>query len=209
MMPPWLTGNAIALRDSDTNEHNYRVTIYSILLAEQLNIAKDDMQNLIIGAFLHDVGKIGISDTILLKNGKLTSDEFDIMKLHVQKGMTIVKDNIWLEKGKDVICSHHEKYDGSGYPKKISKYDIPQIARIFSIVDVFDALTSKRPYKEPFSYQKAIDILKESSGSHFDPTILDIFIKISDKLYHNISTEFQQQLKDELDSLITKYFLGD
>ncbi len=200
-------GNAIALKDSDTNEHNYRVTIYSVLLAQELNLQKEQIQELMIGAFLHDVGKIGISDNILLKQGKLTNDEFEIMKQHVQKGISIVKGNNWLEKGIDVIYSHHEKYDGSGYPKQISKEKIPKIARIFSIIDVFDALTSKRPYKQPFSYEKAINILKESSDTHFDPEILDIFIKISDKLYTEVSNKSQEGLRNSLDNLIRKYFL--
>lgn len=200
-------GNAVALRDSDTNEHNYRVTIYSILLAQELNLQIDQMQSLIVGAFLHDIGKIGIPDKILLKKGKLTNDEFEIMKQHVQKGIMIIKGNNWLAKGNDVIYSHHEKYDGSGYPKQISKDKIPNIARIFSIIDVFDALTSKRPYKQAFSYEKAIGIMKESSGTHFDPKILEIFIRISNKLYNDIRDKSQEELKDKLDSFIKKYFL--
>lgn len=200
-------GNAIALRDSDTNEHNYRVSIYSIRLAQEINLEKNQMKKLIIGAFLHDIGKIGITDTILLKNGKLTNDEFEIMKQHVQKGVKLIENNKWLENGKDVILYHHEKYDGRGYPNKIAGDQIPKIARIFTIVDVFDALTSKRPYKEPFSYEKAINMLSESSGTHFDPLILKSFIKISKKLYNKTISKSHKQLKDELDGLITDCFL--
>ena len=200
-------GNAIALRDSDTNEHNYRVAIYSIRLAQELNIGKEQIEKLIIGSFLHDIGKIGISDSVLLKNGKLTHAEFESMKQHVQKGIKIIEDDKWLENGRDVILYHHEKYDGSGYPNRIEGENIPNIARIFAIVDVFDALTSKRPYKEPFSYEKAIKILKESSGTHFDPQILESFLKISYRLYIDISNESHQQLKDELDNSIKRYFL--
>ena len=200
-------GNAIALRDSDTNEHNYRVSIYSIRLAQEINLEKKQMKKLIIGAFLHDIGKIGITDTILLKNGKLTNDEFEIMKQHVQKGVKLIENNKWLENGKDVILYHHEKYDGRGYPNKIAGDQIPKIARIFTVVDVFDALTSKRPYKEPFSYEKAINMLSESSGTHFDPLILKSFIKISKKLYNKIISKSHKQLKDELDGLITDCFL--
>lgn len=202
-----ILGNAIALRDNDTNEHNYRVTLYSILLAQKLNISSSKIKKLIIGAFLHDVGKIGISDKILLKNGKLNTNEFNIMKLHVKKGIEIIGDDTWLQKGKDIILYHHEKYNGSGYPYKIAGNDIPLIARIFAIVDVFDALTSKRPYKEPFSYEKAIKIMKKSSGTHFDPKILKIFIDISYNIYMNIRDTDQKGLKNELDNFIKNYFL--
>ncbi len=200
-------GNAIALRDSDTNEHNYRVTLYAIKLAQELNLECSDMKKLIKGAFLHDVGKIGISDTILLKNGTLDKNEFKIMREHVIKGVELVRGNNWLEDSKDVILFHHEKYDGSGYPNKIEGKNIPKIARIFTIIDVFDALTSKRPYKEPFSYEKSIAILKEGRGGHFDATILDTFIGISNALYLGIHLKPKEQLKNELDVLIKKYFL--
>jgi len=200
-------GNAVALRDSDTDEHNYRVTIYSVQLAQALNMSKEEIQEIIIGAFLHDLGKIGIPDSILLKNGKLSNDEFTKMQEHVNKGIQIIKGNQWLEKGKSIIFCHHEKYDGNGYPNGLERENIPRSARLFAIIDVFDALTSKRPYKEPFSYETAINILKESSGSHFDPAILDSFIGISSNLYNAISKNTHQQLKNELDALILKYFL--
>jgi len=200
-------GNTIALRDSDTNEHNYRVTLYSIKLAIAINLNIEDIKKLIIGAFLHDVGKIGIPDNILLKNGKLTDEEFEIMKQHVIKGIKIIKDNFWLENARDVILYHHEKYDGTGYPNRLEGVEIPLIARMFAIIDVFDALTSKRPYKKAFSYEKAIEILKENSGTHFDEELLQSFINISEELYNSITTKTQEQLKEELNSLIKKYFL--
>jgi len=202
-------GNAIALRDSDTNEHNYRVTLYSIKLAEQIELDKEEIKKLIVGAFLHDVGKIGIPDGILLKNGKLTFEEFEIMKEHVLKGIQLVQGNPWLENSKDVILCHHEKYDGTGYPNQIKGDDIPIITRIFSIVDVFDALTSKRPYKDPFSYEKTMQILDDSSGSHFDEKLLNNFVDISVELYENTKVKTKDQLKDELDNLIKKYFLDN
>ena len=200
-------GNAVALRDSDTDEHNYRVTIYSVQLAQVLHMSKREVQEIIIGAFLHDIGKIGIEDSILLKNTKLSNDEFAKMKEHVNKGIQIIKKNQWLERGKNIILCHHEKYDGSGYPNGIKGENIPKIARLFAIIDVFDALTSKRPYKEPFSYDKAIRILKESGGSHFDPAILDTFLSISSNLYNSINHNTHPQLQDKLDALIIKYFL--
>lgn len=153
-------GNAIAKRDSDTNEHNYRVTYYSIKIAESMNLSKQQIQALVKGAFLHDIGKIAISDTILLKPSKLTNEEFGIMKTHVNHGVDIVKNIKWLQDAIVVIQNHHEKVDGSGYPNGLKKDDIPIEARIFAVADVFDALTSKRPYKEAFDLEKVLILLK-------------------------------------------------
>ncbi len=200
-------GNAIALRDSDTNEHNYRVTLYAVRLAESIGLKNHEIKKLIVGAFLHDVGKIGISDTILLKHGKLDEHEFGVMQEHVLKGIDLIKGNGWLEESKDVILYHHERYDGSGYPHGLSAEQIPIAARIFSIVDVFDALTSKRPYKEAFSYEKSVETLQESSGTHFDSVLLERFVKISSKLYEDTGLKPQEVLKEELDVLIKRYFL--
>ncbi|MCF6330258.1 MAG: HD domain-containing protein [Sulfurimonas sp.] len=199
-------GNTIALRDSDTNEHNYRVTLYAIKLAQKIELDKKDMQKLIKGAFLHDIGKIGISDNILLKKDKLNKDEINTMKKHVLKGVALVKENSWLKDSIDVILNHHEKFDGSGYPCKVKGLNIPKIARIFSIIDVFDALTSKRPYKEAFSYEESITIIKNKRGSHFDPDLVNIFLQISKELYDTTNSRSKKQLKEELDELIEKYF---
>ncbi len=199
-------GNAIALRDSDTDEHNYRVTLYAIKLAQKLALNKKDIQKLIKGAFLHDIGKIGISDNILLKNNKLSEDEFSIMKKHVLIGASLVKESSWLEDSTDIILNHHERFDGSGYPHKIKGLDIPKIARLFTIVDVFDALTSKRPYKEAFSYEDSINIIKNECNTHFDSDLVDTFIQISKELYDSTSSKPKEQLKKELDVLIKHYF---
>lgn len=200
-------GNAIALRDSDTNEHNYRVTLYGIKFAQSIDLDHKSIRVLIKGAFLHDVGKIGISDNILLKNTKLDEQEFEIMKTHVIKGVELVEGDSWLEDAKEVILYHHEKYDGSGYPNRAKGEEIPLTARIFAIVDVFDALTSKRPYKEPFTYEKSIEILEDSYDSHFDGELLSHFIKISNELYLYTRVKQKEELKEELDSLIKNYFL--
>jgi len=199
-------GNAIALRDSDTNEHNYRVTIYVIKFAEHLNLKNEEIQILIKGAFLHDVGKIGISDNILLSDSKLNHEEFEIMKEHVLKGAQLVEKNPWLKESKEVILYHHEKFDGSGYLKGLKGKKIPKYARIFSIVDVFDALTSKRPYKESFSYEKSIEILKKASNVHFDEEYLEAFFDISEDFYEKIRLKSEDDLKELLESLIKKYF---
>jgi putative nucleotidyltransferase with HDIG domain len=202
-------GSAIAKRDSDTNAHNYRVTIYAIRLAETMCLSEEEMQALIKGAFLHDVGKIAISDAILLKPGKLTPEEFAVMQDHVRHGIDIIHSYEWLNDAEDVVANHHEKYDGSGYPANLKGREIPQNARIFAIADVFDALTSRRPYKEPFSYERSTTILQESSGAHFDPELINAFLRIAPQLYAQLnSNENEAELNAMLDQLILHYFFS-
>jgi len=199
-------GGAIAKHDNETNMHNYRVTLYAIALAEAINLPSDKMMGLIKGAFLHDVGKIGIKDSILLKPGKLTPLEFEEMKYHVEFGVDIISKSQWLEDAKDIVAYHHEKWDGSGYLANLSKEQIPYIARIFMICDVFDALTSKRPYKEPISFETSINIIKEKSGNHFDQNLVVAFCKISKTLYREISQiDDEKQLHDMLNDKLNDY----
>ena len=199
-------GNIIALRDSDTSEHNFRVTLYSIIFAKHLNLDKQKMKKLIIGAFIHDIGKIGIPDKILLKNEKLNDEEFKIMQTHVQKGVFLVQDNEWLMQGVEVIHYHHERYNGSGYPNGLKGSNIPLIARIFAIIDVFDALTSKRPYKEPYSYEKSIQIIKSEASTQFDPKLVEKFIPISKEMFESVQNEDIENLRKRLTSYIKEYF---
>ncbi len=168
-----LLGNAVALRDNDTFHHNLRVVIYSYHFGNMVNLPENTMNDLISGALLHDIGKIGIPDAILQKPGKLTSQEFDVIKGHVVLGEQIMLNSEWVGSGIDVIKYHHEKYDGYGYPYKLSGNDIPIIARIFAIVDVFDALTSERPYKDAKTYEDTMVVLMSSKGSHFDAELVD------------------------------------
>ena len=204
-----LLGSAIAKRDSDTDIHNYRVTIYSVRLAEKLGITRQAIQSLIKGAFLHDVGKLGIRDNILLKPGRLDEIEFEEMKTHVQHGMDIVARSSWLHDAEEVVGHHHQKYDGSGYYGGKQGKDIPMNARIFAIADVFDALTSKRPYKEPMSFDKAMSILQESSGSHFDPDILQAFEQIAHTLYNTYGHGDDERARQDLEDIIEEYFRQD
>jgi HD-GYP domain-containing protein (c-di-GMP phosphodiesterase class II) len=198
-------GGTIALRDSDTNSHNYRVTIYSVRIAEAIGIPVRSMQTLIKGAFLHDVGKIGIEDRILLKPGRLDENEFSIMKKHVDHGETIVERSEWLKDALEVVGYHHEKVNGEGYPRKLSGEDIPVTARIFAIADVFDALTSKRPYKDPFSFEDSIHILEEGRESHFDSALIDAFKKIAKPLYDSFADKDKAAAK-ELEVIVRQYF---
>ena len=176
-------GSAIAKRDSDTDLHNFRVTIYSVLIAEALGLDNRTMRPLIKGAFLHDIGKIGIRDNILLKPGKLDTVEFEEMKRHVDYAVDIVSRSQWIGESLPVVACHHEKFQGKGYSKGIAGEAIPLLARIFAIADVFDALTSRRPYKEPMGFEDSVAIIIEGRGNHFDPTVLDVFLTIARPLF--------------------------
>lgn len=199
-------GSAVAKRDSDTDSHNYRVTIISVKLAEVCELSRDDIRRLIKGAFLHDVGKIGIEDEILHKPGRLTEDEFQLMKKHVAYGIDIVNKAEWIKEAVDIVGYHHEKFDGSGYDGGIEGSVVPKIARIFTIADVFDALTSRRPYKEPYSYDETMDIIRAGRGNHFDPSLVDAFESIAKLIYKNYAGREDQQLMEELNIIIKKYF---
>jgi len=199
-------GGAIAKRDSDTDEHNYRVSVYSVRLAEVINLPRDEIRSLIKGALLHDVGKLAIRDNILLKQGKLTEDEFSIMKTHVEHGLEITNRARWLNDAEPVVGGHHEKYDGAGYPGRLRGEAIPLTARIFAITDVFDALTSRRPYKAPMSFGEAMDILENGRGSHFDPALLDAFCGIARDLYNTYSNKDDDKPRLQLESMIEEYF---
>lgn len=185
-------------RDDDTGKHLERVQNYCEILATELKInssysseVNDEFINNIKQASpLHDIGKVGISDTILLKPGKLTDEEFGIMKTHTIIGYDTLNEvhakfgqNSFIEMGMVIARSHHERYDGFGYPDKKSGRDIPLAARIMAIADVYDALRSKRVYKDAFPQEKAVSIILEGHGSQFDPVLVDAFERVADKFY--------------------------
>lgn len=201
-------GSAVAKRDSGTDAHNYRVTIYAVRLAEAIGLDNESIRVLIKGAFLHDVGKIGIKDFILHKPGRLTVEEYDEMKLHVSHGLDIIRSSEWLDDAAAVVGGHHEKYDGSGYDREVAGVDIPIIARIFSIVDVFDALTSARPYKGPMSYEETMNILNKGRGKDFDPELLDAFSSIAGEIYDKYAGGGGSP-EDEVIAIEKKYFISD
>ena len=202
-------GSAIAKRDSDTDIHNYRVTIYAIHLAREMGLSDDEIRSLIKGAFLHDVGKIGVRDSILLKPGNLTETEFEEMKQHVRHGMDIVGRSAWLKDAEAVVSDHHEWYDGTGYLEGHAGSDIPRVARIFAVADVFDALTSKRPYKEAMGFEESVKILTQGRGSHFDPEILDAFLRIAPSLYNTYANRDDSRPRDDLKRMGERYFTPD
>lgn len=202
-------GSAIAKKDSDTDVHNYRVTIYAARLGEAAGLDRRAMCALMKGAFLHDVGKIAIRDAILLKPGKLDEKEFAEMKTHVQHGLEIVEQSSWLKDAADVVGGHHEKFDGSGYLQGLRGEAIPISARIFALADVFDALTSRRPYKEPMPCDEALAIIEKGRGSHFDPRMLDLFSGIARPLYDEFGNRDDERPRAALRVLIDQYFKSD
>lgn len=171
-------------KDPETGSHIARVSHYSKMLAQVYGLDEQEQEILFYAAPLHDIGKVGIEDAVLLKPGKLTDEEFDHMKLHSTIGSNILKNstNPYLIAGAIVAEFHHEKYNGKGYPKGLASDAIPLYARIVAISDVFDALTSKRPYKRAWSFEQALELIEKEKGEHFDPHLADLFITNIDRV---------------------------
>jgi putative two-component system response regulator len=169
---------AAEYKDEETAQHIERMSRYCALLAEKLGMDEVEVDLLLHASPMHDIGKIGIPDSILLKPGPLTAEEWEIMKTHTMIGAGILDSpsSDYLEHGRVIALTHHERWDGSGYPRGLSGEDIPLYGRICAVADVFDALTSKRPYKQPYPNEKALRIMREGRGTHFDPAILDLFM---------------------------------
>ena len=169
---------ALDLRDKETAGHSQRVTDLTLKLAEAAGIAQEELVHIRRGALLHDMGKLGIPDAILLKPGKLTEQEWEIMHQHPQIAYDMLYPIEYLRPALDIPYCHHEKWDGSGYPRKLKGTQIPLSARIFAVVDVWDALTSDRPYRGPMKKEEAREYIKDQSGKHFEPQVVELFLKI-------------------------------
>lgn len=185
--------NAAEYKDPETASHVARVAHYSKLIAKKYGLDENEQEILFYASPLHDIGKVGISDDILLKPGKLDDTEMVEMQKHCQIGWKILEssENPYLRAGAVIAYTHHEKYDGSGYPNALEGEQIHISGRITAIADVFDALTSARPYKEAWSFEKASDYLKEQSGKHFDPVLCSLFLDNLDEVYE-IYVRFSQ-----------------
>ena len=177
-------GYAAEFRDSETGTHTIRVGKFTQLIAQSMGMREQEAESLLYSAPMHDVGKIGIPDQILLKPGKLAPDEFEFMKQHTTIGGQILSrsNNKLLIQAGIIALTHHEKWDGSGYPNGLKGTDIDITGRIVAIVDVFDALTMQRPYKKAWSVESAVALINEESGKHFDPSIVAIFNQSLDKI---------------------------
>jgi len=162
----------------ETFQHSKRVAAYSRLLAETAGVAEEDLPHLELGALLHDIGKVGVPRNILLKPGPLTSEEWDVMRTHPTIGYRMMEDLPDLEREADVVYAHHERFDGAGYPRGLSGEAIPLWARLFSIVDTLDAMTSDRPYRAALETDSALEEIRAGAGSQFDPNLVESFLEI-------------------------------
>jgi len=181
---------AAEFKDDETSAHTKRVAFYSEIIARECDMSDEDIEYIFLTAPMHDVGKIGIPDAIIQKPEKLSTDEFTCMKQHTTIGEQLLHDSEskLLEKAALVARDHHEKWNGTGYPNALKGEQISLEGRIVAIADVFDALTSKRPYKEPWNFNAAVKYLEDNKGEHFDPTLVEYFIKNIKqvtKIYHN------------------------
>ncbi|HDD55628.1 MAG TPA: HD domain-containing protein, partial [Chloroflexi bacterium] len=172
---------ALEYRDMETEGHSQRVTDLTLKLAKSMGITGEELDHIRRGALLHDIGKIGVPDSILHKPGKLDEDEWAIMREHPQYAYDLLKEIAHLRPALDIPYYHHEKWDGTGYPRGLRGEQIPLAARIFAIVDVYDALTSNRPYRGAWSKEKALDYIRQQSGTHFDPQVVEVFMKLIEK----------------------------
>lgn len=183
--------SALDLREHNTRMHSQRVREYTELIADHLVVDEKMKREIGLGALLHDVGKIAVPDQILLKPGKLTDQEWEEMRKHPEAGYRIVRQIGFLKDAAEIVYSHHEQFDGHGYPRGLKGEDIPLGARMFMVADVYDALTSERPYHSPVTYDEAIAEIKRQSGSHFDPIIVDTFMAILPEQLQKIARHYQ------------------
>jgi putative two-component system response regulator len=193
------------MRDEETGDHITRTTAYTKIIADNLidcmingyTLKPDEVSEIVTCSKLHDLGKIAIPDSVLLKKGKLTDEEFDIIKKHpvyAEQFFTEFMDKMptgdtFLKTGLDIAYNHHEKWNGKGYPRGIAGTDIPLSARIVTIADVYDALTTERPYKKAFTHEQAYDIITKDSGFHFDPILVEIFVR-KEKQFNAIREDY-------------------
>jgi HD-GYP domain-containing protein (c-di-GMP phosphodiesterase class II) len=169
---------ALDLRDRETEGHSRRVTELALKMAEKLLISPEELAQIRRSAFLHDIGKLGIPDGILLKPGPLTDEEWVVMKKHPEYGRSILEPIAFLRPALDIPYCHHEKWDGSGYPQGLFGEQIPLSARAFALADVYDALTSDRPYRKGWPAEKVREHILAQSAHHFDPTLIPIFLEL-------------------------------
>lgn len=170
--------NALELRDQDTQGHTQRVTSLTVDLARWMGVPQADLDNLRRGALLHDIGKMGIPDSILRKPGKLTKAEWEIMRKHPRYAYEMIYPIEYLRPALDIPYCHHERWDGTGYPRGLKGDEIPLAARIFAVIDVWDAMRSQRPYRAALSVEEVCDYLNSASGTHFDPAVVDAFFEM-------------------------------
>ena len=179
-------GSALDTRDVGTEAHSRRVHGYALAIARECGVLEADMTDLAHGTLLHDIGKIGIPDAILLKPGPLTQEEWTIMRRHPEIGKRLIESIPFLRGAVPIVYCHHEKWDGSGYPRGLKGEEIPLGARIFAVVDALDAMTFDRPYSKAISFEAARIEIKRCAGSHFDPQVVEAFFRVPEALLEEI-----------------------
>jgi putative nucleotidyltransferase with HDIG domain len=187
-------GDALDLKDRETEGHSKRVTAFTIAIARAMGLAREQINTIARGAFLHDIGKIAIPDKILNKPGKLEPDEMTIMKEHAYHGYQIVKKIPFLAEAADIVYSHQERFDGSGYPRGLKGEQIPLGARIFSVADTLDAIMSDRPYRVAQSLPAAKTEIQKWAGRQFDPDVVKVFLEMPDNIWEDLRKEIHAQI---------------
>ena len=187
-------GDALDLKDAETEGHSRRVTAFTIAIAKNMGLPQEQIPTIARGAFLHDIGKLAIPDAILRKPAKLTPDEMSIMQEHCYKGYQIVRKIPFLADACDIIYSHQERYDGTGYPRGLKGKEIPLGARIFSVADTLDAITVDRVYRPKQTYQAAREEIKRWSGRQFDPDVVTAFLEMPEKLWEDLRKDIDAQI---------------
>src|SRR5579864_6992684 len=187
-------GGALDLKDAETEGHSRRVTVFTIAIARAMGLAKDQVDVIARGAFLHDIGKMAIPDAILRKPGKLDPDEVTIMQEHCYHGYQILKKIPFLKEAAEIVYAHQEHYDGSGYPRQLKGEEIPLGARIFSVADTLDAITSDRPYRAAQTIAAAREEIERFSGKQFDPTVVEIFLTMPKEIWPDLRKEIDSQV---------------
>jgi putative nucleotidyltransferase with HDIG domain len=188
-------GDALDLKDAETEGHSKRVTAFTIALARGAGIPAHQIPVVARGAFLHDIGKMAIPDAILLKPSRLQADEQKVMREHCARGYQMLRKIPFLQEAAEIVYSHQEHYDGSGYPRKLKGDQIPLGARIFAIADTLDAITSDRPYRKAKSFAAARLEIKRCSGTQFDPGVVDVYLSLPDQLWEDLRAEITHQSK--------------
>jgi cyclic di-GMP phosphodiesterase len=187
-------GDALDLKDAETEGHSKRVTAFTIAIAKNMGLPREQIAVIARGAFLHDFGKMAIPDAILRKPGKLTKEEMEIMKEHAYLGYQMLKKIPFLGEASEIVYSHQEKFDGSGYPRGLKGEEIPLGARIFSIADTLDAMTSDRVYRPAQSLQAAREEISRWSGRQFDPEVVKVFLEMPDTIWEGLRKDIDAQI---------------
>lgn len=174
----------LELRDDETEGHSRRVAEFTLRIAREMGLSEESLVHIRRGALLHDIGKVGVPDAILLKKGPLTAEEWAIMQRHPVMAFEILSKIPFLRPALDIPYCHHERWDGSGYPRGLRGEQIPLAARIFAVVDVWDALLSQRPYRPPWERERVRAYIREQAGKLFDPAVVEVFLRLEAEFAH-------------------------